>query len=49
MYDPNNVATSYGVENLPTLVVISREGKIIAVRSGVTTDSELEKLVTQVL
>ena len=49
VFDPNQTANAYGVENLPTLVVISREGKIAAVRTGVTTDAELEKLVSQVL
>ena len=49
VYDGTGVAELYGVQNLPTLVVISREGKILAVRTGVTSDSELEKLVTQAL
>jgi thiol-disulfide isomerase/thioredoxin len=50
VYDRDNAAAAaYGVENLPTLVLVSREGKILAVRSGVTSDAELEKLVTQAL
>ncbi|HXN33905.1 MAG TPA: TlpA disulfide reductase family protein [Polyangiaceae bacterium] len=40
---------AYGVEDLPTLVVVSRAGKIVAVRTGVTDDSELERLVRQAL
>jgi cytochrome c biogenesis protein CcmG/thiol:disulfide interchange protein DsbE len=40
---------AYGVEALPTLVVVSRLGKIIAVRAGVTDDAELERLVRQAL
>jgi thiol-disulfide isomerase/thioredoxin len=45
----NAVAEAYGVHNLPTLVVISRTGKIVAVRQGITSDSELERLVKSVL
>ena len=44
-----HAANGYGVDTLPTLVVVSREGKVIAVRHGVTSDSELEQLVSQVL
>jgi cytochrome c biogenesis protein CcmG, thiol:disulfide interchange protein DsbE len=40
---------AYGVDALPTLVVVSRLGKIVAVRSGVTDDGELERLVRQAL
>jgi thiol-disulfide isomerase/thioredoxin len=40
---------AYGIEALPTLVVVSRLGKIVAVRSGVTDDGELERLVRQAL
>ena len=39
------VSRAYGVEDLPTLVVVSREGKIVAVRTGVTDGPELEQLV----
>jgi cytochrome c biogenesis protein CcmG, thiol:disulfide interchange protein DsbE len=49
VFDDGDVAPKYGVENLPTLVVVSREGKILAVRTGITSDSELEKLVTSAL
>ena len=49
VYDPAEAAAAYGVENLPTLVVVSRDGKILAVRTGVTSDAELERLVTQAL
>jgi cytochrome c biogenesis protein CcmG/thiol:disulfide interchange protein DsbE len=44
-----DVARAYGVEDLPTLVVVSRIGKIVAVRTGVTDDAELERLVRQAL
>lgn len=45
----NHVADAYGVHNIPTLVVIDREGKIHAVRTGVTPSDELERLVREVL
>ncbi len=48
-YDPDTVAPKYGVENLPTIVLVSKEGKVLAVRTGVTTDAELERLVTAAL
>lgn len=47
--DEDAVAHAYGVHNLPTLVVISRTGKIVAVRQGITSDAELERLVKMVL
>jgi cytochrome c biogenesis protein CcmG, thiol:disulfide interchange protein DsbE len=43
------IAAAYGVENLPTLIVISKTGKVMAVRSGVTSDAELEDLVKRAL
>jgi thiol-disulfide isomerase/thioredoxin len=36
---------SYDVDSLPTLVVVSPAGKVVAVRTGVTDDSELERLI----
>jgi thiol-disulfide isomerase/thioredoxin len=39
----------YGVDGLPTLVVVSSTGKVVAVRTGVTEDAELERLVRQAL
>ncbi len=47
--DDGSSQRAYGVDSLPTLVVISREGKIIAVRIGMTESAELEKLVKQAL
>jgi cytochrome c biogenesis protein CcmG/thiol:disulfide interchange protein DsbE len=48
--DTQGIAThAYGVEDLPTLVIVSRAGKIVAVRTGVTDDGELERLVRQAL
>lgn len=50
VYDDNNtIANKYKVDNLPTLIVVSKEGKIVAVRHGVTSDADLERLVRQVL
>jgi thiol-disulfide isomerase/thioredoxin len=40
---------TYEVENLPTLVVVSRTGKVVAVRTGITDDAELERLIRQAL
>lgn len=49
-YDQDNHAAHlYGVVNLPTLVVLSREGKIVAVREGFTDTSELESILKRVL
>jgi cytochrome c biogenesis protein CcmG, thiol:disulfide interchange protein DsbE len=47
--DGDSIARKYRVDNLPTLVIVSKEGKMVAVRHGVTSDAELERLVRQVL
>ncbi len=47
--DGNKVARTYGVDVLPTLVVISKAGKVIGRRSGVTPADELERLVNDAL
>jgi cytochrome c biogenesis protein CcmG/thiol:disulfide interchange protein DsbE len=50
VYDTDNLAAEhYGVSSMPTLVVISRAGKVTAVREGLTNDAELESLVRGVL
>jgi cytochrome c biogenesis protein CcmG, thiol:disulfide interchange protein DsbE len=50
VYDANDeTARLYGVTSMPTLVVISRTGKITAVREGLTNDTELQSLVEGVL
>jgi thiol-disulfide isomerase/thioredoxin len=50
LFDEMNIAgKSYDVKNLPTLVVISRTGKVVGVRVGVTEASELERLVEKAL
>jgi cytochrome c biogenesis protein CcmG, thiol:disulfide interchange protein DsbE len=40
---------SYEVENLPTLIVVSPAGKVVAVRTGVTEDAELERIIRRAL
>jgi len=47
--DDGKTSRGYGVQNLPTLVVLSREGKVVAVRVGVTDGTELEGILKQVL
>ncbi len=48
--DPGGHAMrSYDADSLPTLVVVSRTGKVTAVRTGVTDDAELERLIRQAL
>ncbi|MCL2448027.1 MAG: TlpA family protein disulfide reductase [Polyangiaceae bacterium] len=39
----------YRVEGLPTLVVVSRTGRVVAVRTGLTDGAELDRLVSQAL
>jgi thiol-disulfide isomerase/thioredoxin len=39
----------YEVANLPTLVVLSPSGKVIAVRVGITDDAEIERLLRRAL
>jgi cytochrome c biogenesis protein CcmG/thiol:disulfide interchange protein DsbE len=48
--DPMGEASrAFAVDSLPTLVVVSRAGKITAVRTGLTDDAELERLIRQAL
>ena len=50
VFDGANAASAqYGVTSLPTLVVVSRSGKVLAVRVGVTDDGELDALIKQAL
>ncbi len=39
----------YDVSNIPTLVVLSPAGKVVAIRTGITDDGELERLLRQAL
>lgn len=43
------ISRDYGASTLPTLIVVSKEGKIVAVRHGVTSESDLDGLVRRVL
>jgi len=45
----SDAARKYNADTLPTLVVINKEGKITAVRHGVTGESDLERLIRAVL
>jgi cytochrome c biogenesis protein CcmG, thiol:disulfide interchange protein DsbE len=46
VYDEGNaIAKKYSVSTLPTLIVVSKTGDIVAVRHGVTTDEDLDDLV----
>jgi cytochrome c biogenesis protein CcmG, thiol:disulfide interchange protein DsbE len=47
--DGNAIAKKYGVSTLPTLIVVSKTGKIAAVRHGVTSDSDLDEIVRRQL
>ena len=47
--EDNAISRKYHVDGLPTLVVIAKDGKIAAVRTGVTGEAELERLVRKVL
>lgn len=44
-----SIGRKYNADTLPTLVVINKEGKITAVRHGLTGKSELERLIQAVL
>jgi thiol-disulfide isomerase/thioredoxin len=39
----------FDADSLPTLVVVSRTGKVTAVRAGMTSDAELDRLIRQAL
>jgi thiol-disulfide isomerase/thioredoxin len=47
--EDQSASRKYGVDVLPTLVVISKDGHVMAERSGVTPSDELEKLVNDAL
>lgn len=48
-FDDGSAARAFDVENLPTLVVISKTGKIVGRRMGMTEGEEIERLVNQAL
>jgi thiol-disulfide isomerase/thioredoxin len=39
----------YDADSLPTLVVVSKTGKVTAIRTGITEDAELERLIRQAM
>jgi thiol-disulfide isomerase/thioredoxin len=47
--EDNSIARSYGVGNLPTLVILAKDGTVHAVRVGLTDAGELERLVQKEL
>jgi cytochrome c biogenesis protein CcmG/thiol:disulfide interchange protein DsbE len=47
--DRNAAARAFGVENLPTMILVSKEGKLMAVRTGMTSDDEIDRLVRSAL
>ncbi len=50
VYDEGNaIAKQYRVANLPTLIVVSKTGKIVAIRHGVTSDAALDDIVRRYL
>jgi cytochrome c biogenesis protein CcmG/thiol:disulfide interchange protein DsbE len=50
VYDTGSqTAAAFGVEGLPTLVLISKDGTVVAVRTGVVGIRELEALVRRQL
>lgn len=50
VYDEGNaIAKAYGVSSLPTLVVVSKTGRVVAIRRGVTSDSALDEIVRRYL
>jgi cytochrome c biogenesis protein CcmG/thiol:disulfide interchange protein DsbE len=44
-----HAAAAYGVESLPTLVLISKTGQVISVHRGIASDEELDELVKRAL
>lgn len=50
VYDEgNSIAKQYGVTSLPTLILVSKTGQIVAIRRGVTSDSDLDDVVRRYL
>ncbi len=48
-FDDGAAAHAYEADVLPTLIVISKTGKIVARRTGMTDGDEIERLVNQAL
>ena len=47
--DGDDVARRYGVSNLPTLVLIDRQGNVVSVRSGLEDEGAIEGLVAEAM
>jgi cytochrome c biogenesis protein CcmG, thiol:disulfide interchange protein DsbE len=47
--DDNRIANLYHVGSLPTLVLVSKTGRIVAIRHGVTSDAALDDIVRRYL
>ena len=45
----NGIARAFHVDSLPTLVLLTKDGKVHAVRAGVTRRAELEELIREIL
>lgn len=45
----SSASEAFQVQNIPTIVLISREGKVAAIRTGVTSDEDLDRMVKDVL
>jgi cytochrome c biogenesis protein CcmG, thiol:disulfide interchange protein DsbE len=44
-----SAANAYGIRALPTLIVLSKSGKVVARHSGTASESELESLIQQAM
>jgi cytochrome c biogenesis protein CcmG, thiol:disulfide interchange protein DsbE len=50
VFDAKNEASrQYGVNSLPTLVLVGRDGKILAVRSGLVDEGSLDEMIAKAL
>jgi thiol-disulfide isomerase/thioredoxin len=47
--EAGRTSRSYEIDGLPTLVVVSRTGKVVAVKTGTADDEELDRLIRQAL
>ena len=45
VFDDGHASESYAVQSLPTLVIVSKDGTVRAVRSGIVDESALDALI----